>query len=38
MEVSHSVAGGSTGRFGVDDILPLPLLVVGVQLGLHDSY
>ena len=35
MEVSPSVAGGSTGRFDVDDILPLPLLGVGVQLGLY---
>ena len=26
MEVSRSVAGGSTGRFGLDDMLPLPLL------------
>ena len=33
MDVSPSVAGGSAGRFGVDDMLPLPLLGVGVQLG-----
>ena len=35
MEVSPSVARGSTERFGVDDMLPLPLLGVGVQFGLH---
>ena len=35
MEVSPSVAGGSTGRFGMDGMLPLPLLGVGLQLGLH---
>ena len=35
MKVSPSVAGGSTGRFGVDDMLPLSLLGVGVQLSLH---
>ena len=35
MEASPSVAGGSTGRFGVDGMLSLPLLGVGVQLGLH---
>ena len=35
MEVSLSIAGGNTGRFFVDGMLPLPLLGVGLQLGLH---
>ena len=35
MEVSPSVAGGSTARFRVDGMLPLPLLGVGVHLGMH---
>ena len=35
MEVSLSVAGGSTERFVVDGMLPLQLLGVGVQPGLH---
>ena len=34
MEVSP-FAVDSTGRFDVDDILPLSLLGVGLQLGLH---
>ena len=32
MEVCPSVAGGSTGGFGADGMLPLPLLGVGVNL------
>ena len=35
MELSSSVAGGSTGRFDVDSKLPLPLLGIGLQLGFH---
>ena len=35
MDVSPSVAGGSTGCFDVNGMLPLPLLGVGVKLGLH---
>ena len=35
MEVSPSVAGGSTGRFDVDGMLPLPLLGVDVEIGVH---
>ena len=35
MEVSTSVAGGCTGRFDVDGTLPLPLLRVDVEIGLH---
>ena len=31
MEVSHSVAGGSTGRFEVVEMLPLSLLGVGLH-------
>ena len=35
MEVSPSVACGSTGRFDVDDMLPLPLIGVDVEIGLY---
>ena len=35
MEVSPYFAVGSTGRFDVDGMLPLPFLGVDVDIGLH---